>query len=188
MNYLVIYIIYLISVSSMSAQSIVPSISWWFAQTPHQRGSFFVGEEDCYIFDVHGRQYSEYMTDESAAKATAYMVDHRGKLKNSDILDVFRTVFKNERHPKGDRGGEMYPEKHGIFDGDYWNSLSDDDMAIYFVKGYLACQKKYRGMVSAYTPDQLVVMINKLVLRAGNAADKLKIGTIIDKTLVRARK
>ncbi len=37
-------------------------------------------------------------------------------------------------------GGENYPEKHGIFDGEYWRQ-SIPNHRLGFVEGYLACQR-----------------------------------------------
>jgi hypothetical protein len=42
-----------------------------------------------------------------------------------------------------DSSGEFYPEKHGIFDGDYWWPMSDAERKG-FIEGYVACEEPNR--------------------------------------------
>jgi hypothetical protein len=78
-------------------------------------------------------------------KTSEYYIANAGR----DSTPVSTVLMEVERkHPGIARhGGEEYPERHGIFAGEYWRK-SEPEHQLGFLEGYLDCWRK-EGLKSA---------------------------------------
>jgi hypothetical protein len=126
---------------------------WWLEISQERRLGFVAGFVDCDVYEVGETRLAGLSWDDLAidmAQMLATDAGQRGHPVSAVLL---------ERAPRHKRsvleGGETYPEKHGIFNGDYWR-VATPDHRLGFVEGYLECREAIgkRGARFTRSPER----------------------------------
>ncbi len=133
--------IFLISLFSACAEATSYDGKWWNAVSKDERTGFLAGYIDCAVYDAGQKNMADASWDLLEPRITRF---YRGNA--SDLMKPVATVLvqlSSQGSPQKPKDGESYSEKHGIFDGEYWRQLLDDER-LGFVEGYMVCQKQYK--------------------------------------------
>lgn len=109
--------------------------NWWASTARDERIQFIAGYLDCAAYDRGKTEMAKWQWDVMEPKITKYYASHPespDQTVPSLILALGATDGSTDQAP------EVYPEKHGIFDGDYWRQITSPGRAG-FVEGYIAC-------------------------------------------------
>jgi len=131
--------------------------SWWVAQSREVQEKFLLAYGDCYV-DTLGAPspppVDEYLLRDEITKFYRSR-GSRSRLVASVMKLVWRR-YKGYREPARPEEGEVWPEKHGFFDGLYWRQGKPAER-VGFVEGLVACfnsearsDKKFSQEPSAY--------------------------------------
>lgn len=115
--------------------------NWWRDLHDGERVEFLAGFMDCYaddLGDVNKTFTESWYT--YAPRITQYYESHPQKIARPVIWVLFDV--RNPHPPKPLDGGEVWTEKHGFFNGDYWGQMSKYEEVAY-IDGYLSCYRKY---------------------------------------------
>jgi hypothetical protein len=115
--------------------------NWWLSIADDQRVEFLAGYMDCYAADVgdYNRTLQESWYT-YAPKITRYYADNPKNICRRATRVLFDVRSKNPPQPL--KGGEIWTEKHGPFNGEYWREMKTP-VRIAFVEGYLACLREH---------------------------------------------
>lgn len=155
---------------------------WWGSTPKDERTEFIAGYIDCATYDRGNAELANAQWNLIEPKITTYYASHPDAIHRmvpSLILAL------GSGGGSTDQAGEQYPEKHGIFDGDYWRQITPSGR-IGFVEGYLACRNAEHEtrQFSARSADWYVSQIDGTyrLTREGDIDDSRaskKIATII---------
>jgi hypothetical protein len=110
---------------------------WWLLLTSEEQSGYLNGDADCHSFELKSKaRYSKSFADEEEEVTNFY----RNK-PDELVLPVFDAIRIAEELPplrKAKKGGEVWNEPHGYWDGQWWREGTPADR-IGFVEGYLAC-------------------------------------------------
>jgi hypothetical protein len=110
---------------------------WWQIVRRDQRSEYLNGYMDCAVYDGGQRDLPSVGTDE-IAQAIQVFYDSNPKMVNTPVIKVLGQVSKQkDMHRKPLPGGEVWTNKHGYYDGEYW-PLSDMERTG-FVQGLREC-------------------------------------------------
>lgn len=113
---------------------------WWLSASKDRRSEFIAGFCDCAISDNSQDKLGSVSWHILEPMVTEIYEQHGSDLKTpvtSVLMDVrFQNKFRTAK------GGERYPAKHGVFDGEYWRQMLPEER-LGFIEGYIVCQKKY---------------------------------------------
>ena len=112
---------------------------WWQSVSADQHTGFLAGYLDCAIYDAGQKQFAGASWDAMEPQMSSYYASHPTSLDQS-VASVLPEFAGESPAPKPG-GGEKYPERHGIFDGEYWRQSTPDQRLGYLI-GYLECQSK----------------------------------------------
>lgn len=136
---------------------------WWLGQSQDVQIAYLAGDSDCYSYEVRGHSYSDSLSEQAAAKVTGHLRQHAPE-ESLPLASSLRRIFVGEKHPHPTkwemRHAEVWPEKHGYFNGDYWNQLGKGSRGA-FVAGYLSCEISFRHWRVRHPADYYVRAINR---------------------------
>lgn len=115
--------------------------NWWLSIEANERVEFLAGYIDCYTSDFgdKNRTFPESWYA-YAPRITRYYTQNPQKVTrraSSVLLDV-----RSKTPPKPQKGGEVWTEKHGFFNGQYWREMGAAERTA-FIEGYLACYREH---------------------------------------------
>ena len=142
--------------------------AWWISVSADRRTGFLAGYIDCAEFELGETQFAGVSWDAIEPEITNYFnsqTQERGKAVTSELV----RFVKKDKTGKNREGGEKYPEKHGIFDGEYWRQ-STPDHRLGFLDGYKECQLK-RGHPTAVSRHDSAWYASQISLWYGVKAD-----------------
>lgn len=114
--------------------------NWWRDLHDGERVEFLAGFIDCYTNDFGDNRTFLESWYTYAPKITKYYDSHPKKIARLVIRVLFDV--RSPHPPKPLEGGEVWTEKHGFFNGDYWGQMSRYEQIAY-IDGYLSCYRKY---------------------------------------------
>ncbi len=121
---------------------------WWAAADHYERDGFFWGAADCQRWDAHV-PVSYDTSDEAFEAITSYYDAHPGS-RALPVVEVWKRVAAQVPIPKPLKGGEVYNNPHGFFDGS-WYKQSADSERFGFLEGYIGCLRTYvKGSAEGY--------------------------------------
>jgi hypothetical protein len=109
---------------------------WWESTGKDERTQFVAGYLDCAAYDDGNTRLAEAQWNGIEPEITRYYTSHP-QMTRRTVPSLILALGAASRST--DPAGERYPEKHGIFDGDYWRQITQSGR-IGFVEGYLACR------------------------------------------------
>jgi hypothetical protein len=152
--------------------------------TASERLAFLTGAIDCYVFDVHGTEYSDESLESYVQAITTYYLHHPEASKLS-VPDVMRKVPRQGAKPQAAVG-----RSDDLNDGEFWRQTPGREKLV-FVEGYLACRARYlrsnTGMPVALIASEIskwygVSDEDASQADAHRSADK--VGDVIDRIVV----
>lgn len=144
--------------------------NWWRSVGIAERTGFLAGYLDCDISDAGDTQMRYVAWNVVEPKITEYY-ENRPSERNAPVALVLGKLAPPGLH--AGTGGEAYPEKHGIFDGEYWRQ-SMPQHRLGFIEGYLECQRSAGKPVGRFSrsADWYVARISQWYgLKADDSAD-----------------
>lgn len=123
--------------------------AWWNSVSVEQRTGFLAGYIDCAVYDAGEKRY-EAVSWNIAEKAvtTGYGAD-ASELK-TPVSSMLVRFIETQKPGTIQPGGEVYPGKHGIFNGEYWRqSLPAHRLG--FIEGYLERHVKIANSKASYS-------------------------------------
>lgn len=115
--------------------------TWWKTISVEAQTAFAAGFIDCATYDANETRLSDSSWHELQAQTSEH---YRALAKDSSrpVVSVMMQVARPRKLPS-QPGGEVYPGKHGIFDGNFWRMMKADQQ-LAFLDGYLDCLKAQR--------------------------------------------
>jgi hypothetical protein len=110
---------------------------WWQSSSQDQRAGFLAGQLDCAIYEAGQTQLSGVSWYALGPEITRYYNDPQSNRQTPIRELIPKLSFQKKLHQVG-RKGENTPEKHGVFDGEYWRQSPPEHRAG-FVDGFLDC-------------------------------------------------
>ncbi len=120
----------------------------WHSASKDERRGFLAGYIDCAAYDVGWKYLLDLSWNAVEPKVTDYYDAHASELQ-TPVASVFAKLASSQQ-PRKAAGGESYPEKHGIFDGDYWRQAPASHRLGY-IEGYLVCQRDQGKPVATFS-------------------------------------
>lgn len=146
----------LIALPLINPASTVFDGRWWASQTKDQRDQFAAGFLDCSVAfpkaALNGNQYD-------VSKYISNFYKQRPGQSGKPVAQVLLEGGPGKQ-PVAAPGGEVYPGKHGYFDGDYWSQM-DPDVRSSFVQGELVCQQAHHLAVDPEHAVRYTIFINQ---------------------------
>jgi len=131
--------------------------TWWLAQPREVQIEFVRAYGDCYVDTLGAPSPPPVDEYRLAEEITKYY--RSGGSRSRLVASVMKLVwrrYKGYREPARPEEGEVWPEKHGFFDGLYWRQGKPAER-VGFVEGLVACfnsearsNKKFSQEPSAY--------------------------------------
>jgi len=95
---------------------------WWQSTLEDQRNEYLNGYMDCAVYDG-GRRDLPSVGIVKIAQAIQSFYDSHSKSLGTPVVTVLDLVSKQKgMHPMPLTGGEVWTNKHGYYDGEYWPS------------------------------------------------------------------
>lgn len=110
---------------------------WWLAAPREERLGYLAGYIDCATTDA-GKQRLAVGWYSLEPKITKYY-GRGASVVARPAWEILKELAAAEPANPSNRGGESYPGKHGMFDGEYWRQ-SPPDHRLGFIEGYLDCR------------------------------------------------
>jgi len=124
----------LLSVQGCAAQSSYGS-DWWKSAGVDERTQFIAGYVDCETYDRQNGDFAPVQWTLVEPRISTYYSRHAETRRTAPSL----ILEMSGESAMPNIGGEVYPGKHGIFDGDYWRQMTPSGRTG-FVEGYLSCR------------------------------------------------
>jgi hypothetical protein len=112
---------------------------WWLAADPSERTGFLNGASDCLMSKAHEKWPANTRPELDQESITQYYKTN-AKDVHASIANVWREIVSKSTRRKPVRGGEVYTNPHGYFDGEFWREGSEPANRG-FLKGYLWCMR-----------------------------------------------
>lgn len=109
---------------------------WWSSADTEERSGFLSGAGDYLTYVAH-EKWVEGSSAYAIPRVTDYYKTHPadGELP---VVDVWRKVLLAFPPPKPLKGGEVFTNPHGYYDGLYWRGGNDAEHRG-FLEGYISC-------------------------------------------------
>ncbi len=134
---------------------------WWLLLTSEEKSGYLNGDADCHTFELKAKpRYSKSAADEQESVTNFYR-DEPDK-RSLPVFEAIRIVEDEPPLRETGKGGEVWTEPHGYWDGQWWREGSPADR-LGFVEGYLACHSRSQrphGALSR-TPPEYARLINQ---------------------------
>jgi hypothetical protein len=134
---------------------------WWLSRDPKEQQGFVSGAADCYIWEVKKKFRYSKSAAEDQSSITRFYRENTSRL-HRPLLDVFSDAADQPSQYPEQKGGEVWKEPHGYYDGQWWREAESAER-LGFVEGYVACYtqktKQLKGQFARTRPD-LVSLID----------------------------
>jgi hypothetical protein len=122
--------------------------AWWNSVSVQHRTGFLAGYIDCALNDAGEKQYEAVAWNVAEQAVTKRYSAHAAELK-TPVSSMLVQFVKEQKPGPIQPGGEVYPGKHGIFDGEYWRQ-SPPEHRLGFIEGYLERHAKIANSGVSY--------------------------------------
>jgi hypothetical protein len=99
---------------------------WWSGGEPEERSGFLNGAADCLAYVAHEKWVSSHSIEWLAPKISGYYESHSAS-RVVPVVEVWRKLISEAPPETPPKGGEVYTNPHGYYDGLYWRPGSDSD-------------------------------------------------------------
>jgi hypothetical protein len=134
---------------------------WWLLLTSEEKSGYLNGDADCRAFELKKKaRYSKSFAEEQEDVTNIYR--DQSEKRSLPAFEVIRIVEDQPSLESTGKGGEVWSEPHGYWDGQWWREGTPAER-LGFVEGYLACysrSQKPHGTLSR-TPSEYVNLINQ---------------------------
>jgi len=159
---------------------------WWLGVGQDERSGFLDGSADCLTWLAHAK-WLRFGVQGLDVKISNYYSTHPEDSALT-VSDVWQKVLSKSQPVKPIRGGEVWTNPHGYYDGLWWRQDSDlEDKG--FLEGYLSCMRSsVRQPAEEYSqpPSYYADQISKYI-RAHPKSDDESIASILSRFRDRAR-
>jgi hypothetical protein len=134
---------------------------WWLLLTSEEKSGYLSGDADCYRFELK----KKFAYTKPAAEVEESITNLYRDNSDDRSVPVYEAIRIADRQPAlrpPARGGEVWNERHGYWDGQWWREGTPADR-LGFVEGYLACYSRSQKPHGAFsrTPPQYVRLVNQ---------------------------
>ena len=153
---------------SQAKRSTAPTFDgrWWTEAPIPERDGFVAGFTDCYRYDLEGPAHFEAKSlADYRELVSRYFSRDSTRLSHSAFEALVQSADRvGERPPSG---GEVWNERHGHFDGNYWRqafAAGGTQEQLGFVEGYVTCSNHRptaQDSTFSATPADYVRRINQ---------------------------
>ena len=144
----------MICLFSTCANAVSYDGKWWNDLPRDERLAFTAGYFDCAVYDAGQDNMGDISWYQIESEVTRFYNENTPELEKTVIV-VIRQLYATGKlkHRKPDYTGEYYPEKHGIFDGEYWRQLHFENVLLRFIEGYLVCQREFKKPEASFSRE-----------------------------------
>ena len=134
---------------------------WWLLLTQEERSGYINGDEDCYRFELDKIILPSKSADEISEFVTNFYRNNIGNI-NESAFSVIRRADIKMGNVAELKGGEVWKDRHGYWNGDWWRQGQPADR-LGFVEGYLSCLRSIedKGKQFPNDPPAYVTFINR---------------------------
>jgi hypothetical protein len=111
--------------------------NWWLLLSSEEQSGFINGHADCYQFELNEKLANPKPAVQTRELVTDFYCDNSSK-RSTPVIEVIRVTDLQRRAGKTLQGGEVWTERHGYWDGQWWREATATER-LGFVEGYLAC-------------------------------------------------
>jgi len=140
----------IICLFSACAEAISYDGKWWNSLSHNEKLIFLAGYIDCAVYDAGQKNMSGVSWYSLEPEVTKFYRENTSDI-GKPVITVL-TQFGPTEKLKTPPGGEPYPGKHGMFDGEYWRQALDDGRRG-FITGYLACQQEFKKPEASFSHE-----------------------------------
>ena len=127
--------------------------NWWNELSKDERIEFYTGYLDCAAYDAEQDIPNPYW-DQVESEVTKFYNENTSEIEKPVIVVIRQLYATGKLKPREvTTGGEYYPEKHGIFDGEYWRQLYFENVKLRFIEGYLVCQREFKKPEASFSRE-----------------------------------
>jgi len=138
---------------------------WWAGASYEEKDGYISGHEDCYGSGAKGPRNTKGWTGRDYMNAVdAYYRSH-SENANAAVGLVLETIDRTAKSRPLPKGGEIWKEPHGYYDGQFWREASENERLGY-LEGYLLCYSKMMNgarVKFSDTPSKYRTLINEYV-------------------------
>lgn len=127
--------------------------NWWHSSSKDQHTGFIAGYIDCAVYEGGDKSLANVSWNMLEPEITSYY-QGSGPAILTPVASVIRKLGSEKEPPKSSDAGEKWPEKHGIFDGDYWRQ-SLPEHRVGFVSGFLACYRNLSKKTASFSKSEV---------------------------------
>jgi hypothetical protein len=117
-------------------KEIVYDGQWWSAAEPEERSGFLNGAADC-LAEVAHEKWVSRSVEWAVPRITGYYAANSAS-RAVPVVEVWHKLISEAPGEPPLKGGEVYTNPHGYYDGLYWRQGSDAEH-VGFLRGYLWC-------------------------------------------------
>jgi hypothetical protein len=110
--------------------------NWWLSVTSEEQIGYLNGDADCIMTELGIQAKSPRSAEEDKRFITDFYTNNES-LRSETVTHVHRKAWAFPPAQKA-KGGEVWHESHGYWDGDWWTQSSPRER-LGFVEGYLRC-------------------------------------------------
>ena len=111
---------------------------WWLSLDSDEQSGFLNGSADCLTWVAHAKWLS-HSVEQLEKKVTEYYETHP-ESGAMPVIEVWRRLLREIPPSKPLKGGEVWTNPHGYYDGLYWRQDSESGNRG-FLEGYLLCMR-----------------------------------------------
>jgi len=141
---------WMICLFSACAGAISYDGNWWNSVSKGEKTDFLAGYINCAVYDAEQTNMAGVAWNLLEPEITKFYRENTSELKTPvvTVLAQFGSTEKLKPPP----GGESYPGKYGMFDGEYWRKSFDDER-LGFITGYIACQREFKKPEASFSRE-----------------------------------
>jgi hypothetical protein len=109
---------------------------WWSGADSEEKAGFLNGTADCLISNAH-QKWITRSVEWAVHKITEYYKTHPAS-QTTPVPEVWHKVISASPRESPPKGGEVFTNPHGYYDGQYWRE-GDDSEHKGFLEGYFFC-------------------------------------------------
>ncbi len=109
---------------------------WWSLADPEERSGFLNGSADCLTWVAH-KKWVSHSIEWAVPKITEYYKANAAS-SGVPVVEAWRAVLSSAPPETPRKGGEVFTNPHGYYDGEYWRE-SSESQKVGFLEGYLWC-------------------------------------------------
>ena len=151
---------------------------WWLSKGNDERVEFLAGYLDCYVNNFGDtKTFTESWYTYEQRITRYYQQNPHGVARHvtSVLFDV-----RSENPPKPHKDGEVWIEKRGFFNGEYWREIGTTQRTA-FIEGYLACHREHLSSRPEHFSKSATIYEEQISHRLGiDAADPSDINSKLE--------